>query len=383
MRPTSGALSGQSERIAERTRPPVPAAPVVAPPASFLTADGPGFFPRAAAAPLERTARGTPTPRASPARSSCLRTGSEAADRISAASRSFAARGSWARSRPVGSAERSASRSGFAAADLGAERLGPVRGEEGVRVVPVGQGEVLDVRAAREEERERLERRGEARRVAVVGDDDGRGVAGEEVGLRGRERGAHRGDRPREARPLARDAVEVALDEEDGVLPADRLARAVEAVEELALREARRLGRVQVLRLVVAERAGSEAEDLAARVADLDREPVAEAVVDAARLGVLLEEAGLDERLLREARAEAVLERVPRVGSRAEAEAAPSSGGRPRLSSSARAPACVSRFARKNAAAAASASDARVSRPRSARVPLRRTGSVIPARRAR
>ena len=88
-------------------------------------------------------------------------------------------------------------------------------------------------------------------------------MPGEEIGLRGRERGPHGRDRPREARPLARDAVEVALDEENGVLPADRLARAVEAVQELALREARRLGRVEVLGLLVAERARPAAEDLA------------------------------------------------------------------------------------------------------------------------
>ena len=145
-------------------------------------------------------------------------------------------------------------------------------------------------------------------------------MAGQEVGLRGRERGAHRRDGPREARALARDAVEVALDEEDGVLFSNHVARAVEAVQELALREARRLGRVQVLGLLVAEGAGSEAEDFAARVADLDGQAVAETVVDTARLGVLLEEAGVHERLFREARAEGALERVPRVRRRAEAE---------------------------------------------------------------
>ncbi|HTS01481.1 MAG TPA: hypothetical protein VMN04_03085, partial [Thermoanaerobaculia bacterium] len=136
--------------------------------------------------------------------------------------------------------------------------------------MPARQREVLHGRPALQEERERLVRRGDARRVAVVRDDDRRRVTGEEVGLRGRERGPHRGDRPREPRALARDAVEVPLDEKDGILSPDRVACAVEAVEELALREARGLGRIEVLGLVVAERAGAEAEDLPARVADLD-----------------------------------------------------------------------------------------------------------------
>ena len=192
----------------------------------------------------------------------------------------------------------------FRGQDLGSQRLGTVGREIGVGVVAVRQGEVLHVRTPREKEREGLVGRCEARRVAVVRDDDRARVAGEKVGLLRRQGRPHRGDRVHEPRPLARDAVEVALDEEDRVLAADRLARAVEAVEELALREARGLRGVEVLGLFVAEGARSEAEDLAARVADLDREAVAEPVVDASRLGVLLEEPRVEECVVREARRE-------------------------------------------------------------------------------
>src|SRR5205085_8180051 len=98
----------------------------------------------------------------------------------------------------------------------------------------------------------------------------------------------------------------------------DRFLRAVEAVEELPLREARRLGRVEVLRLLVAERPRAEAEDLAARVTDLHGETVPEAVVDTPRLRVLRQEAGRDEELLGELR-ERALQSLPAVGRRPEA----------------------------------------------------------------
>ena len=183
----------------------------------------------------------------------------------------------------------------------------------------VRQRKVPHVHATREEQRKRLVRGGEAGRVAVVCDDHRRGLSREEVGLRGRERRPHRGDRIRGARALARDAVEIALDEQNGVFPADCLFRAVEAIEELALREARRLRRIEVFRLIVSEGARAEAQDLAAPVADLDREAVAEAVVHAARLGVFLKQPGIEERLFLDTRGERRLQRIPRVEGRAEA----------------------------------------------------------------
>ena len=175
--------------------------------------------------------------------------------------------------------------------DRFAERLGAVLAEEGVGVVAPGKGDVEDLHAPLDEEREDLPRGRQARRVAVVGDDDGRDLPGEEVGLRRRQRRPHRGDGPRNAGPLERDPVEVPLAEDELLALPRPLAGPVEAVEDLPLREPGGFGAVDVLGRVVAEGPAAEREDLAARVADLEDQAVAEAVVDAPRVLVLLEEA--------------------------------------------------------------------------------------------
>ena len=146
-----------------------------------------------------------------------------------------------------------------------------------------------------------------------------------------------------------------------------------------------RLGRVEVLRLVVAEGARAEAQDLAAPVADLDRQAVAEPVVDAARLGVLLEEARLEERLLRRrARRAPSSARPTRRGPRRCRTRAASSSERPRFVEErprGRVPRRASRGRTRPRPRAPRRR--RVSFARSTRVPLRRTGSVMPASRAR
>ena len=186
-----------------------------------------------------------------------------------------------------------------------------------------GKGDVEDLHAPLDEEREDLPRGRQPRRVAVVGDDDGRDLPGEEVGLRRRQRRPHRGDGPRDAGPLERDPVEVPLAEDELLALPRPLAGPVEAVEDLPLREAGGLGAVDVLGRVVAEGPAAEREDLAPRVADLEDQAVAEAVVDAPRVLVLLEEAGLEEDLLGEGPREGAQEAVPRVGGRPEAERLP------------------------------------------------------------
>src|SRR5207302_4394181 len=76
----------------------------------------------------------------------------------------------------------------------------------------------------------------------------------------------------------------VSLDDDGAVLLRDRLARAVEAVEEVALLEEVALGRVDVLRLeriVLVQLARLESAHLAARVREGEHEPAREVVVAA------------------------------------------------------------------------------------------------------
>ena len=68
---------------------------------------------------------------------------------------------------------------------------------------------------------------------------------------------------------------------------ADRLLRLVEVVEQRALVEALGLGGVDVLGLVVAERAAAEADQAARGVADWKHQTIAEPVVGlAAAVGI-------------------------------------------------------------------------------------------------
>ena len=120
--------------------------------------------------------------------------------------------------------------------------------------------------------------------VAVVGDHDLLGVAGEELRLLGGEGGAHAGDRAVEAGGDGADDVEVALAENGPAGLADRALRLVQAVEEVPLVEALGLVGVDVLGLVVAQRPPAEADQPARGVVDGEHQPVAEAVVGLAPL---------------------------------------------------------------------------------------------------
>ena len=121
-----------------------------------------------------------------------------------------------------------------------------------------------------------------------------------------------------------RDLVEVALDDHGAVAAPDRLERARQAVERLALVEDRRLRRVQVLRLLIRrDRAPAEAEHAAARVADREGHAPAQPVVVAARAARRQDAGGLAE-LHRDARAAQHADReVPAVRREADLEALP------------------------------------------------------------
>ena len=139
--------------------------------------------------------------------------------------------------------------------------------------------------------------------------------------------GAHRRDHVRDAVLVSGDDVHVAFDDDGALLPADRLFRSVQRVEQTALVKRRRLGSVDVLRargvrcLSLGRRQGAsaEADDPPALVADGEHEPAAKAIVPAAV--ALHQQAGRQQLLLGEAPlCEVGLESVPALGAEAQLE---------------------------------------------------------------
>ena len=158
-----------------------------------------------------------------------------------------------------------------------------------------------------------------------------------------------------------------------------------EAIEEPLLREDRRLGRVQVLRLALGrEGASAESDRPAALVAHHEEEPVAEAVVRALGLRARLEQARLDQEGLGKSRGERFGRSSPTRRGRGRASAparAPSGRRGPRGTSPPELPGLVEALRGRSARAAATASKS-FSR-RSSRGPRRsRRGIVTPKRAA-
>ena len=104
-------------------------------------------------------------------------------------------------------------------------------------------------------------------------------------------------------------------------LLADRVLGEVEPVEQRRLVEDRRLGRVEVFGLGVADGAAAEADDPAVAVADREHEPVAEPVVVAAAVPRLKQTGLGGQGWIDAAGLEVAEERVPAIGREPEPEA--------------------------------------------------------------
>ncbi len=124
------------------------------------------------------------------------------------------------------------------------------------------------------------------------------------------------------------DHVHIAFDDDQALGGAARRAGAVDVVERAALVEERRVRGVEIFGLAFAEDAAAERDDPAARVADRDHQPAAEAVV-ALLAGFLRldQHAGFDQLVLAEL-FERALQGVAAVGREADAEARRPSPGR-------------------------------------------------------
>ena len=210
--------------------------------------------------------------------------------------------------------------------DAGAEGIGALAAYQGVRVFAFGQEQ-------------------EARAAAVlqVGQGGFQGAPGRlapgGVAVEAEQHAGHQAEQALEVLLAGRrakgrhrvaqallgqgDDVHVALDHHDLIEVAIVLARLVQAVQLLPLVEHGGFGGVEVLRLVVAEHAAAEGDDAAAAVADGEHHAVAEAVVDAAVLGVLDQQAGIDHGFLLQLVAGHVLVQVvPARRGEAQAEVA-------------------------------------------------------------
>ena len=139
--------------------------------------------------------------------------------------------------------------------------------------------------------------------------------------LHGREGGPERGDRLGESVLVRHQAVDVALDDEGAVLGADGFPRRVGGIQHVALRVERRLGRVEVFRLLVAESTPPEGDDAALEIADGEGQPPAETIVDTGAALALDDEARAEEHVVAHVLpVHEVAKLVPSLGGIAERE---------------------------------------------------------------
>src|SRR4029079_8658652 len=107
----------------------------------------------------------------------------------------------------------------------------------------------------------------------------------------------------------------VAFDQERAVALADRVASEIDRIQQITLRVQGCLGRVEVLRLLVAERAPAERHDPSLLVPDGEHQAVAEAIVAALAVLTRDDEADGHQRLLADTlAAHEVAESAPLVG---------------------------------------------------------------------
>jgi hypothetical protein len=132
---------------------------------------------------------------------------------------------------------------------------------------------------------ERAPGRGAAGAVAVEAEDDLAHQPENALQVIWRGGRAERRHGVRDPGLVQADDVHVALDDQQPLQAARRLARLEQAVQLAALVEQFGLRRVEVLGLALVEHATAEADGAAARVADWKHDPVAETVVETGAQG--------------------------------------------------------------------------------------------------
>src|SRR6185437_7141518 len=214
-----------------------------------------------------------------------------------------------------------------------AHRLGPVLQHQRVGILAGGQrGEAQAVPRLQQRQGavEGAELRAEARGIAVEAQHRLRQEAPQLLDLLLGERRAERRHGAAEAGAVQRDHVHIALGHDHrgrrlafGLGEAG--ARLRPAIEHASLLEERRIGRVQIFRLAIAEHAAAEGDDAALAVADREHDAMAEIVVGLAALGAA-QQPGLDQQRLGEGAGEGALQAVALLRRVAQAEAADGGG---------------------------------------------------------
>ena len=129
---------------------------------------------------------------------------------------------------------------------------------------------------------ERIDRFGRGVRTGSVGveaDEDALRVLAQFGRLIARERRTERRDGVRESRLVQRDAIEIAIDDDERFARRCRAASDVEGVEAAALGVDGGRARIEIFRLLVVERAAAEGYDLARGGVGRDHEPAAIEIV--------------------------------------------------------------------------------------------------------
>jgi len=205
-----------------------------------------------------------------------------------------------------------------------AQRVGPLFAQQAVRILPGRQPRRAHAQAFRQQDFEAALQCALAGTVTVEEEHHVLGAPQQRARVLRGQRGAAGRERSLDTGAAQRDLVEVALDDHRALAAPDRLQRARQAVEHLALVEDRRLRRVQVLRLLVlGDRATAEAEDASARIADRKGHAPAQPVVVTARVA-RRQDAGRLAQLRRDALAAQHADgEVPAVRREADLEALP------------------------------------------------------------
>src|SRR5579883_251213 len=159
-----------------------------------------------------------------------------------------------------------------------------------------------------------------ARGIAVEAEDGLGRKAPQLLDLRLGQRRAERRHSRREAGAVQRDDIHIAFGDDRRGRLLRGLARRRPAVKDAPLLEERRVRRIEVFGLPVAENAPAESDDAAAAVADREDDAVAEPVVAGAPVIRPPQQAAFDQERLRHA-GERALQPVARVVGEAEAEA--------------------------------------------------------------
>src|SRR5262245_425730 len=155
--------------------------------------------------------------------------------------------------------------------------------------------------------------------VGVVFDNHALGESAEQLDLRLRQRRPTAGHDVADAGASYGNGVHVALDEHGEILAAERVFGPIEVIKHVAFGIDRGLGRIEILRLVLAKRARAKGNDFGRLVRNGKRDAATEAV-EQAPAQIARDQAGIDHRLFLIFRFEMAKQQVASAGRVADCE---------------------------------------------------------------